>query len=67
MLGRYTTGPDVARAEHSRWTSGCPEYALSCDDAAMEVILVPPPPLVFVILGAMMIVVVVGVWLLRRD
>ena len=74
MLGRYTTGPVVARAEHSRWTGGCQwrrrRRRLSChgnvcDDAEMDVVAMPP--LVFVILGAIVVVVIVGAWLLRRD
>ena len=75
MLGRYTTGPDVARAEHSRWTGGClsprghreapRQRGQVCDHAGMDVVAVPLP--VFVILGVLIVVAVVGAWLLRRD
>ncbi len=75
MLGRYTTGPCVAMAEHSRWTGRClsprrhrealRQRGQACDHVGMDVVAVPP--LVFVILGVLILVAVVGAWLLRRD
>ena len=74
MLGRYTTGPDVARAEHSRWAWGClsprgqrealRQRESSEHHAGMDV------PLVFVIVGGLIVVAVVVVvvaLLLNRD